>query len=415
MMAALFFKECRQTLRSLIYYIYVIVFVLFITSQMGSMTEIDELHKPSPEENHTGYGYSTDPQDIMENAIETLFMETYRNHYDTYPFGFIKTVILNEKELSEIKEMLEYCTGKSFQELCEDYVDYWENTADMADFDVYMERQLGWHIPIRADYTYEELEVMMEQVSKIVGKGSVYDGRYKTSAMKALDYEDILKEYEDLCEKDKITGAEMRMFCDYASIVLAFLPVFVGVAACQRDKRAKSKEVIASKHISGASLLTARYLANLFLLFLPVVICALLFQMPFYYEAGNLGIAADGLAFLKYTTVWLLPVIMVTLAVAFLVTELTDKILAIPVQVVWSLSSLFGATTLTGNFGWKLVVRWNEFGGYGRYALEKRQLYLNRGFYVILSLIFLGVAVFVYETKRKKGVVRYGKNNQDHK
>ena len=51
-MTALFFKECRQVLRSLVYYIYLVVFVLFITSQMGDLPELGELHEPQPGEEY---------------------------------------------------------------------------------------------------------------------------------------------------------------------------------------------------------------------------------------------------------------------------------------------------------------------------------------------------------------------------
>ena len=54
-MTALFFKECRQVLRSLVYYIYLVVFVLFITSQMGDLPELGELHEPQPGEEYYGY------------------------------------------------------------------------------------------------------------------------------------------------------------------------------------------------------------------------------------------------------------------------------------------------------------------------------------------------------------------------
>lgn len=409
MMGTMFYKECRQILKSLIYYIYVVVFVLFMTSQMGGSEGIEMIQEPQPGQEYYGVGYSTNPEDIMENAAENLFEETYRNRYNTYPFGFIKVVTLNEKELAKVKAELKFCTGKSFDELTELYVNYWQNADQGDSYEEYQKAQLEWHIPIRADYAYEEFEGMMERVAAVIGKGCMYESRYKVSAMKALDYEDAMADYLDLRDKDRVTGAAMRLFCDYAGIILAILPVFVGVSACIRDKRAKAAEVIYAKRVSGAAVLLSRYLANVFLLFVPVVICAWLIQMPYYYKAVQLGIAADGLAFLKYTLVWLLPLILITLAAAFLITELTENIVAIPVQLVWALGSLFSAVTLQGDFRWKLVVRWNEFGGYGRYALERQQLYLNRGCYALLAAVCVGAAILVYEKKRKEGVTFYGK------
>lgn len=54
----------------------------------------------------------------------------------------------------------------------------------------------------------------------------------------AADGEEALEEYKAMCKNDKITGAYMRLFCDYAGIMLALLPMFLGVTRCLRDKRA---------------------------------------------------------------------------------------------------------------------------------------------------------------------------------
>lgn len=415
MMGSLFLKECRQVLRSLIYYIYIVIFVLFITSQMGDTDWIGALEEPQPGSDYYGYGYSANPDDIMEESIENLFEETYRNNYSTYPFGFIKSVTLTEEELAKIESELERCTGKSFEELIELYIDYYQTVAFSGSYDQYMRSELGWHIPIAEDFTYEEFEELMKQVSDIIGKGCMYENLYKVTAKKELDYEDAMANYLDLRDHDRVTGAQMRLFCDYAGIVLAILPIFVGVSACLRDKRAKAADVIYSKKVSGTVLILSRYFANVLLLFVPVVACAALLQMPIYHQAVKMGMAPDGFAFLKYTVIWLLPLIMITLALAFLITEFTDKILAIPIQIAWAFSSVFSASTIVGNFGWKLVVRWNEFGDYSRYALERHQLYLNRGYYVILSMICIAAAVIVYGKKRKEGVTVFGKISKSHR
>lgn len=415
MIGSLFLKECRQILRSLIYYIYIVIFVLFITSQMGDTDWIEALEEPQPGSDYYGYGYSDDPDDIMEEAIETLFEETYRNNYSTYPFGFIKSVTLTEEELAGIKSEVERCTGKSFEELTELYMDYYQTVAFSGNYDHYMKSVLGWHIPIAEDLTYEEFERLMKQVSGIIGKGCMYEDNYKVHARKELGYEDAVANYRDLRERDRVTGAQMRLFCDYAGIVLSILPIFVGVSACLRDKRAKAADVIYSKKVSGTVLILSRYFANVLLLFVPVALCAALLQMPIYHQAVKMGMTPDGLAFLKYTVICLLPMIMIILALAFLITELTDKILAIPIQIVWAFDSVFAAPSIVGDFQWRLVTRWNEFGNYSRYAAERHQLYLNRGYYVVLSMICIAAAVIVYGKKRKEGVTVLGKISKSHR
>ena len=402
MMWTLFCKECKQVLKSLVYYIYLVAYVLFITSQMGGSEWINELKEPQPGQENYGYGPTTDRQIIMESGIEELYAEISRGVFSSYPYGFYKGVTLNGEELKELTDALEDCTGKTFEELDAICTEYWlPSEGQTSTYEEYLKWEMGWHIPIREDYTYEEFEKLMQRASQLIGRGSNYEAAaYESAAMQPLTYEDAMANYRDLCEKDKVSGAQMRLFCDYSGVFLAVLPIFMGVFACLRDKRAKAAEVIYSKQVSGMALMFSRYLANVVMMFLPIVLCALLIQMPCVYEATRLGIAADGLAFLKYSVLWLLPLLMFVLAVAFLVTETTENLLAIPIQVIWGFGSIISVTSLVGNFGWKLVVRWNEFGGYSDYAAEVKQLYLNRGLYAVFAVVCILLTAVVYEKKR---------------
>ena len=406
-MGALFLKECRKIAKSLVYYVYLAAFVLFITGQMSDVEWTEQLSEPQPGQESYGYGYSSDERMVMQSGLETLLREILANRFATYPFGFYKAVTLNEEELEVLKRAMEQCTGMEFEQMIEENNAYGMEISQMGA--EYAEAEM-WHIPIRENLSYEEFEQVMEKAYEIVGSGSYYEkSSYEKRGIAALTYEDALEHYRELCEEDRVSGAQMRLFCDYASIFLAILPVFVGVSACLKDKRAKAAELIRSRSVSGAALIGYRYLANVVMCFVPVLLCALLMQMPCVYAAGQAGIEADILAFVKYSFLWLLPVIMVVLGAAFLITEATETILAIPVLLAWAFGSVFSAATLMGDFGWKLVTRWNTFGSYGRYAEELGQLYRNKGMYMALAVILVLLTVAVYEKKRRKGEMLYGK------
>ena len=406
-MGALFLKECRKIAKSLVYYVYLAAFVLFITGQMSDVEWTEQLSEPQPGQESYGYGYSSDERMVMQSGLETLLREILANRFATYPFGFYKAVTLNEEELEVLKRAMEQCTGMEFEQMIEESNAYGMEISQMGT--EYAEAEM-WHIPIRENLSYEEFEQVMEKACEIVGSGSYYEkSSYEKRGVAALTYEDALEHYRELCEEDRVSGAQMRLFCDYASIFLAILPVFVGVSACLKDKRAKAAELIRSRSVSGAALIGCRYLANVVMCFVPVLLCALLMQMPCVYAAGQAGIEADILAFVKYSFLWLLPVIMVVLGAAFLITEATETILAIPVLLAWAFGSVFSAATLMGDFGWKLVTRWNTFGSYGRYAEELEQLYRNKGMYTALAVILVLLTVAVYEKKRRKGEMLYGK------
>lgn len=412
MMGALFLKECRKIAKSLVYYVYLVAFVLFITGQMSDVEWVDRLSEPEPGQESYGYGYSSDERMVMQSGMERLFQELLSNRFATYPFGFYKEVTLNEEEQEVLKRAMQQCTGMEFEQMAEENTAYWMEIYRMGTEESAAEysQAEGWRVPLREDLSYEEFEQVMEKACEFVGSGSYYEkSSYERRGIVALTYEDALEHYRELCEEDRVSGAQMRLFCDYACIFLAVVPIFVGVSACLKDKRAKAAELICSRSVSGAALIGSRYLANVVMCFVPVLLCALLMQMPYVYAADQAGIEADTLAFVKYSFLWLLPVIMVVLGAAFLLTEATETILAIPVLLAWALGSVLSAATLTGDFGWKLVTRWNTFGSYGRYAEELGQLYRNKGMYTALAVILVLLTVAVYEKKRQKGGKMYGK------
>ena len=379
--------ECRQILRSLVYYIYVIIFVLFMTSQMSDADWTESLQKPVEGRNDYGTILTDDPNIIMRTALDCLSMEVKQNQFVTYPLGFYKEVVLNEEELEQVWSYLLQCANETREEI--------EN---------------GAFVTPKEELTYEQFSKKMEQVTKVVGKGSQYEQSYmKRAAAVPMTYEDAIEDYNKICMVDRVTGTYLRLFCDYAGILLAILPIFLGVTRCLRDRRTQAEEVIFSKKISSPVLMLARYLANVIMVFLPVVITAFLVQLPYQYRAETMGVTPDYFAFLTYTIIWLLPEIMVVLAISFLITEMTGNSFAILIQVFWGIGSLFSAQTLVGDFGFHLVIRWNTIGQTGNYLLQKSQLYWNRGIYALMAAVAMALAVLIYQKKRKEGTTLYGK------
>lgn len=409
MFGTLFKIECKQILKSLVYYIYVVIFILFMTSQMSDSEWMEGIQKPEPGQASYGRVYTKDETVIMENTLASLVKNLEENSFNTYPLGFVKHVTLSETELAQAKQIVESCTGKGWEETISEMENHFAS-FDLTTIEGSMAAYGSYEITVREGLTYKEFEEQMLEICRFLGKGSDYEKvKYENTATVPMTYEQAVEEYEEMCNTDKITGTYMRIFCDYAGIVLAVLPIFIGVSRALRDKRAKAEQVIYAKSISGARIMVSRYLANVVMVFLPVLVTAFLIQQPYLYKAQTIGVTPDALAFLKYTVVWLLPEIMIVLAAAFLITEYTGNILSIFVQVGWAVASLFGAVTLTGNFGFKLVARWNTIGESVRFLTEKNQLLLNRGYYLLLAVVCITLTVFVYERKRKGGETLYGK------
>ena len=104
MLLTLFGKECRQTAKSLIFYLILLILVFFYTSQMGAL---EPLQKPEQGETESyGMRPSDDPQAIMEATLGLLVTEYEANCYTAYPVGFYKEVVLTEEKQEKIHQIL---------------------------------------------------------------------------------------------------------------------------------------------------------------------------------------------------------------------------------------------------------------------------------------------------------------------
>ena len=119
--------------------------------------------------------------------------------------------------------------------------------------------------------------------------------------------------------------------------------------------------------------------------------------------AGKAGIAADTLAFVKYTFGWLFPTIMIVSALGMFLTELTDTAAAVLVQGAWWFIAVFGGVDRLsgGMYGWNLMPRHNTELNWQGFRGGFAQLAANRLFYMAAALLLVALTVFIYSQKRK--------------
>ncbi len=404
MLGQLFVRECRQTAKSLIYWLIVLILIFDFTTQLGEM-EIDE--EPQPGQESYGYRQSEDPDIIMRSTLGQLTEEYVRENYTTYPIGFYKNVTLNEKDDARIGQILEETAGIAGRESAEQVREEWyaaQNGQDSADNMENMMYQEPLKVKPADGLTYEHFTELMDEADKILGGGSNYGKEYREkNAQVPMTYEDAVKEYDALIEEDRLTGGYARLFCDYMVIFLGILPVFLAVTRGLRDRRSMMQELIYTRKCSSLTVIVSRYLAMLVMLTLPVLILSLNPLLKCMSYAGKAGIAADTLAFVKYTFGWLFPTIMIVSALGMFLTELTDTAAAVLVQGAWWFIAVFGGVDRLkgGMYGWNLMPRHNTElnwqGFHGGFA----QLAANRLFYMAAALLLVALTVFIYSQKRK--------------
>jgi hypothetical protein len=401
MFFTLFLKECKQILKSLVYYIFIVLFVLDMVGQMSGGEVIKE---PQAGEEIYGVSNTKNPEEIMGYTLRNLVNEVRYNSFATYPMGFYKEVILNETDLAFVTSVAENLAGKTIEELTEEEAKYFEN-LNIAENEMDYAFYASYSVKPKNIIEYDYFKAEMNKISEIIGDGNYYEKeRYEASAVAPMTYEEVMIEFHAICEEDGITDAFMRLFCDYGGINLTLLVIFLGVTRSVRDKRTKVQEVIYAKQISSIKIVLSRYAANVVMAFIPVILLAFIMQASYLYQAQTLGVTPHYFAFLFYSVMWLLPTILVVLAVSFFITELLNGIIAIIFQVFWALASLMSSVTLAGNFGLKLIPRWNLFGGTLDYIAIKNELYFNRIFYVVLSIVTLILCIIIYDYKRKGGI-----------
>lgn len=403
MFAQLILKECRQTAKSIIYWLIVLILVIFFSSQLGNM---DIAKKPKPGLESYGRYYSSNEQDIMKATLGYLVSEYTNGKYVTYPIGFYKMVTPDKEEQKRIGEIISETTGLDTKEEMEKTLN-----AETEDSDAEASDKKKNHIivlggaPIAPSktLTYDRFGELMREVDHLLGGGSQYNKKHlKTNAATPKTYEQALQEYEDLMEKDHLTGGYARLYSDYMGIMLGILPVFLAVTRGMRDRRSQMRELIASRRASSASIIVSRYISMLIMLMLPVLLISCIPLMECIQYAAS-GFHLDYLAFVKYSFGWLLPTIMIATAVGMVLTELTDTALGVLVQLAWWFLAIFSSMSSMsgGMYGLDLVPRHNTEYNYAGFHAGFTQLAANRVLYAVISVLLIAVTVWIYSLKRK--------------
>ena len=412
MFVTLLMKECKNMLKGITYYIFLICLLLFY---IGQMDLIEPLVKPEQGSLYYGSGYSQDETIIMNSTLDKLLKEYYTNSYGTYPIGFYKEVILSNQEQQQVTNLICEVTGLTVDVLNEHLKIYFDELTTVLSDAGYQYKNVTTdsNIPgifIERSLSYTEFQHMMYQIDDILGGGSSYaKDNLKYNAYVALSFEEATDNYNSIVNDDKVSGAYARLFCDYMGIVLGILPLFLAVTRCIRDKRSKATEVIYSKPISSFQIITSRYLAIVIMAIIPVFVISIMPTLQTIYNANALSVDVDYFAFIKYTFIWLFPTVLVVTALGFFITELTGGLIAILIQGAWwYISILIGASNFVGYVGWNLIPRFNIVGSYQIYQNVFKQLLYNRALYVILSVLLVFGTIAIYEVKRK-GTFIYGR------
>lgn len=419
---SLFLKECRQISKSLIYFVFIGVIVLFNVSQIGDSvgSDIREAQHPAeynsnnplmkPPANAKNYGTKEAeiPEQVMPAAVESLVLEYGDNQYVTYPIGFYKNVKLSQEEQTQIAAILKGITGLEPDKLLDITQKHMteRNEALMA----------GEEMPTQEGETplvlsYPVFKEKMAEVDDILGGGSKYaPGGLKSLGQAPITYEEKLAEYNAFIHEDQISGAYARLFCDYMGITISLFSIFVPVAYLSRERRARMNELLYSRKCSSTRLIITKYVAVNVMMLLPYILLSLIPLTQLVGYGMDHHLAVDVWAYLKYIIAWLLPTLMTATAVGFVLTTLTDTPIAIAVQFLWGFLDLGMSMNRMngGGYGAELSIRHNSLFHLQEMKDGIQALMTNRLAYVLLSLVLVSVTVLIYDLKRRGSLDFHG-------
>lgn len=451
----LFGMECKKIAGSILYWGLVLTLLAVGLFQYEPAVE-DELQRTDDpcsvfyiaSDGSYGEERSSASGEAAEHAMMTgatgRLINNYRNNrYDYYPFGYIKEKTMSAKEQAVILKYLIELTGLSEQAL--NGTSDGEDDACIGDIPVsgggafvcgpgqgsmkengqFVIEPGEWkYIPsggkvsqtpenaddsLEIQVSFERFQEIMEEVSRLIGRNSYFSRTMLTLYYFGNDMEDTPiteRQHREFYEGDRVTGAFARYYCDSISLVVLFLPAFVIVDLLLKDKRFKMKGLIYPRTISGARMICTRYAAGVYMIMLPILILPIksLFLLMRY--CSSIGVWADVLAFVKYILAWILPTVLLIMAISLLVTVLFQNYGAIlPAGLIWltgrpSVDKLAG-----GNYDlFDLIIRHNTLKGYGRMMENMQMLVWNRLAISIAALVLVGLSVLIYDRKRKGGI-----------
>lgn len=373
----LLWKEIKKTVFSITFVVFIIALASIPISQ-EAMDFSDSIITPPKQGEDYGEHRKEVPELIMTSAFSSLYEEFSANEYVAYPVGFYKSVKLNDSDRAKMAEIISSLSGVSADE------------------------SVGRGVTLSEDISYKKFKEYMKQADELIGGGSKYsEDSLLNFSYVPITYEEAAENYSLIKNEDKFTGAYSRLFCDYAGIILSILPVFIAVAVCLNDNRAKLNSLIYARKTSSFKLILTRFTAVVAAVMIPTIILSYISNSSVWGLYS--GMSLDYLSPLKYAVGWLMPSVMIAASVGMFFTELTGTPVAIAVQGIWWFIDLnAGVGRLSGiHTLFELTPRHNRLGNTQIFINEFNTLALNRLIIAGAALFLVIATVIVYEQKRK--------------
>lgn len=497
-MRRLYKLECKKTLKSVVYWLYVVAItaVFWLNYGNADRDEINDASNPSSvfycakdgqyaaEQNNLS---DKNVQNQMMLAVTRKLLHSYRdNSYEYYPFGYVKEKVFSESEQNIVLNYLQEITGMDKAEIVSDtknadnsflgesenseklgktdeseetektnleeseisrdtnnykdsseieisgngaYIakpgtgsmneagqyefgpDEWEYVENASDLTGEKEETVSKELDsdFSIQVSYGRFMEIMDKVSGMIGRDSYFSRSLINLyyGENDMDLSDItLRQHEEFFEEDKITGAFARYYCDSIALAVLLLPAFVIAAVMAADRSSKVMELAYTKPVSGFKLIFIRYLANIGMMFVPILLLPLRSFIILARYADSAGHAIDIFAFPKYIIGWILPTLLFVTALSLFLAVLTRSYISVlTMGVLWLFFKPSVGKIAGGNYElFDIAIRHNTLKGFGRMMQGFDMLVINRACITGIAILLVLLSVWIYQVKRKGGL-----------
>lgn len=379
----LFLKEIKGLFKSITFYIFIFVVLLFYISQLPVPRDIKSI-EPQPGARSYGNVKITDITEEMQTLYNQMSFDY--NNGSIMKYGFInKYVTLSQNEKNEIKSAMDRIGS----------------------------HEEGMRLDIKV--SYDEYLKILRELDKRLGGGTEYGDKYREmAAVRPKTYEEARLEFDKILREDNITGAAGRETADYLGITAGFFPIFLSTFVLMKDKRYKMHELIGSRKVSSFAYIFSKYFAIVLGAMIVYILIATYATFTYWKIANEISYTIDFLGFYRYIFGWILPTVMFTTSLGMLVSLVFGNgIVAIPMQFILWMSSLL---PLYGDYNFtKFIIRFNTFGATSEYNSWFIDILINRLFFSALSIVIVATVALIWSRKRGSLNGIFGKGIKPYK
>ncbi|MBF4695506.1 ABC transporter permease [Fusibacter ferrireducens] len=367
-------KEMKYQFKSVIFYVFILLGVMFYSSQYYeavTMLQLPELDKV----------YTT----VEATTEGDKLVAGYKDLYGVYLSGKVrkyipisKNIKLNEVQLKDLENFLSKMAPG----------------ADVLKIE-----------PDDIKISFEEMIAYMNKLDLSLGKNTSF-GDVHRQFLRPLTYEEALVAYDKLKQDQNISNAYARLLSDYLGVYAAVFVVFLSAFSVLRDQYSGTQELIYGSKIKSIVYMGAKFV-GLFISIMSLFLAIGLFETGVFLKkfiAYQMPI--NLFAFVHTIFAWVAPTVMFSIALSMFISIVVGNSLAtIVVQTGAALFMVF-SKGVVGEYGLdRFFIRYNTLLGEDYYQTVAASIACNRVFYVGLSIVLVIMTSIIWTIRRNSTVL----------